>query len=95
MTTHSKSRSVVPLWVRALPGDDLHGLTYKLRENFFHGELSERQDWLLDRCFVELEYRARTGARSCLKGCSLCDPPPGWGDWGPIALFPDGDVEPF
>jgi len=71
-----------PGWVRQLDRQQLHGLTGRLVNLWRAGDISPRQDWLLDACFSELDYRQRhpeVWARCSCEWC--CSPFPEPGEW--------------
>lgn len=64
-----------PGWLRRMDDDQLHALAYRLRRTFLEGTATGPQEWLLECCFSELEYRRRQdlryrNARPC--SCELC-----------------------
>lgn len=65
------------MWVRALEDRALHGLALRLRRKFWEGDSTSAEDWLLDRCISELEYRSRRAARNGTAGCfcEMCQGP--------------------
>lgn len=74
-----------PYWVRQLGSSQLHGLALKLRNSFWAGDASLKQEWLFDVVCNELEWRSARpgrGYRRCV--CELCMPP-----------FPDTQEQPF
>jgi hypothetical protein len=68
MTNHRR----VPHWLRAFSQPSLHGLTGKLVRENVYGDLSRRQEWLLDRCFEELAWRTTAVPRWAMCTCELC-----------------------
>lgn len=72
MRDSSKPRSIVPTWVRRLELQELHGLAGHLRRQLWHGAFTDRQDWLLDRVFTELEYRHRHPETFTRCSCEFC-----------------------
>lgn len=95
MNNHSAGRSIVPAWVKALDRHELHALALKLRRDFVDGELSDRQDWLLDRCFAELEYRHQHPEKYASCWCDVCVA--SWDDACPILeeFLPEASQGPF
>lgn len=72
-------RRTAPGWVRSMDQVSLHGLAGKLRREWWAGEASQRQDWLLEQVLAELEWRSARpgrGFRRCV--CELCMPPFPW-----------------
>lgn len=69
-------RRTAPFWVRELDDRTCHALTGRLLRESHTQDLSERQDWLLDRCLDELAFRRAAAVRdrqiACT--CSLCMP---------------------
>lgn len=63
-----------PYWVRALADQALHGLAGKLQrlEHEPQASFTSHQDWLLDACISELEYRAREDRRRGIGACTCC-----------------------
>jgi len=74
----AEARRMSPGWVRALPREQLHGLTGRLVRLWQLGEITDRQDWLLDCCFSELEYRQRHPEVWARCSCQWCTSPFPW-----------------
>jgi hypothetical protein len=75
---HLEARRRSPGWVRDLTRDQLHGLALSLRRRWWEGVASSHEEWLLDACCSELEYRRRNGLRrgdAKVCSCELCLPP--------------------
>jgi len=56
MARYTRSR-LAPMWVRELDRRQLHALTGKLVRLYGEEGLSDKQEWLLDRCLQELNWR--------------------------------------
>lgn len=65
-----------PGWVRALTRPQLHALAVRLQRLYHDQLLSPSQEWLLDACLSELEYRHRS-SKALLDRCwcQLCFTP--------------------
>lgn len=83
MEENPESRRRAPYWVRSLTDQALHGLALKTQRSFEVGWISDRQEWMLEACISELEYRARRDARAGIKAC-VCQMCCGPFDDGPI-----------
>lgn len=73
MDTPHRRRS--PGWVRDLSQTQLHALAGRLCRLYRTEGLSEQQDWLLDCCISELEYRQRRTSVWLRCTCELCMSP--------------------
>lgn len=72
-----EARRRSPGWVRALESRNLHALAFRLRWEYQDRGLSGPQEWLLDACISELEYRRRRALRChswSVCSCELCVP---------------------
>jgi len=71
------------MWVREMDSRTVHKLAYRLWRLWSHEGISDKEEWLLEACISELEYRQRNrqqGWRLC--GCQFCCTP-----------FPDVDPD--
>lgn len=71
-----RSRRRVPLWVRQESTSKIHGIAGHLCREQEIRDLSRAQEWLLEQCFAELEYRWRRERRVWRRcSCAYCIPP--------------------
>jgi len=72
----SRRRRVAPQWVQELEPRELHALTGRLLREFRSADLTDAQDWLLDHCLDDLDWRWRNTEPAYLRcACMLCVPP--------------------
>lgn len=63
-------------WLRDQESRDLHAIALHLRNLFWEGRSSERQDWLFDNVVAELEWRHDHTRPVYLRcECELCHHP--------------------
>lgn len=67
-------------WLEALPQGQLHGLMFRLRRQFELGTITQRQDWLLEEIFIEIDRRWNAETcwwkRCCCEICGTIGPNP-------------------
>lgn len=64
-----------PGWVRSMESRNVHALAFRLRNRFMVEGISSAEEWLLDACISELEYRRRRALRArswSACACELC-----------------------
>lgn len=68
-----------PLWIQAMEDREVHATAGRLVRETRSADLSDPQDWLLDRLLEDLQWRRRAALRLRQWPCTcwLCVPP----DW--------------
>ena len=76
MEPTTKTKRARALWLRSTPSRDLHAIVGRFDLDRTSADLTERQEWLYDRCVQELETRHRSTPLLLNRcWCRYCVPP--------------------